>query len=67
MYVFIQNLTITQSQPRKENDINETHQDFNNKGFEGKYEERRLWRMPNFLPVCLQDILYSRESVLRKD
>ncbi len=27
--------------------------------------KRRMWRVPDFLPVCMQDFLYRRKSDLR--
>jgi hypothetical protein len=32
---------------------------------EEQHEERRLRRVPDILPVCMQDILYSRKPELR--
>ncbi len=27
----------------------------------------RMWRMPDILPVCMQDVLHGRKSELRED
>ena len=42
----------------------EAYQDFDDQKPEGVHEEGGLRRVSDFLPVCLQDFLYSRESEL---
>ncbi len=42
----------------------EENQDFGNQRFKGVHEEGRLRRVPDLLPVCMQDLLYSRKPDL---
>ncbi len=44
----------------------ETYQDFKHKRSEGIHEEGRMRRVPDILPVSLQDILHSRKPELRE-
>ena len=43
----------------------EARKDFNYQRSEGVHEEGRMRRVPDFLPVCMQDFLYRRKSELR--
>ncbi len=43
----------------------ETRKDFENEETSEHGEEGRLRRVPDILPVCLQDILHCRKSKLR--
>ena len=40
---------------------NEAYQDFDYQRFKGIHEEGRLRRVPDILPVCMQDFLYGRQ------
>ncbi len=46
----------------KEESRYETYSDFSDERFEGIYEKRRLWRVPDILSVCLQNVLHGRKS-----
>ena len=44
----------------------ETYQNIEHQGFKKIHEKRWMWRMPDILPVCLQNIMHCRQSELRK-
>jgi hypothetical protein len=45
-------------------DDHETYKDINNQRFKGIHEKGRLRRVPDFLPVSLQDVLHSGKPEL---
>lgn len=47
-------------------EYHEAYKNTDNKRLKGIHEKGRLWRVPDFLPVSLQDILYRGKSELRK-
>jgi hypothetical protein len=46
--------------------FHEKDQDINKEELEGIYGKGRLRRVPDILPVCMQDFLYRRKSELRE-
>ena len=52
--------------PQKGDGSHEAHSDFEFQKPEGVSEGRRLRRVPDLLPVCLQDLLHGCEPALRK-
>lgn len=44
----------------------ETHKDIKHKGLQRVHEKGRMRRVPDLLPVSLQNILYRRQPELRK-
>jgi len=45
----------------------EAYQDFDNKRFKGVHEKGRMRRMPDFLSVCLQDVMHCGKPELREN
>jgi hypothetical protein len=52
------------SDEKKEAISDEAYQDFDDQEPEGVREEGRLRRVPDFLPVCLQDFLHGGKPEL---
>ena len=49
---------------KQEGEEDETHSDLKHTDFTEYREEGRLRRVPDILPVCMQDFLYGRQSDL---